>query len=49
MEITAEVGHYVTDRNRDTQDMRLYARIDIGCADCRRCALGACVWGIQWS
>ena len=34
----------VTDRNRDTQDMRLYASVDDGCADCWRRASGKCVW-----
>ena len=34
----------VTDRNRDTQDMRPYASVDAGCADCGRRASGACVW-----
>ena len=38
----------VTDRNRGTQDMRLYTSIDDGCADCSRRASGVCVWGIQW-
>ena len=35
----------VTDRNRDTQDMRLYTSVDDGCADCWRHASRACVWG----
>ena len=40
--------HDVMDRNCGTQDMRLYASVDDGCADCWRRASGACVWGIQW-
>ena len=40
-------GHYVTDRNRDTQDMRPYASADAGCTDCWRRALRACVLGIK--
>ncbi|KAK9197076.1 hypothetical protein WN943_005210 [Citrus x changshan-huyou] len=42
-----ENGHIVTDRNRDTQIMRLYASVDVGCADCWRRASGMCVCGIQ--
>ena len=38
----------VTDRNRGTQNMRLYASVNDGCADCWRRDSGACVWGIQW-
>ena len=34
----------VTDCNRDTQDMRPYASVDAGCADCWRRASGKCVW-----
>ena len=35
---------HVTDRNRDTQNMRLYANVNDGCADCWRRASGKCVW-----
>ena len=34
----------VTDRNRDTQDMRPYASVVADCADCGRRASGKCVW-----
>ena len=42
--ISSQREHIVTDRNRGTQDMRLYASVDDGCADCWRRALGMCVW-----
>ena len=38
------IVYCVTDRNRDTQDMRPYVSVDAGCADCGRRASRACVW-----